>query len=147
MLQEKINKDLVEAIKASDNAKVSTLRMLNSAIKNAIIAKRPKELEETDILDIIAKQIKQHSESIEQFKQGKRQDLVDKETKESEILKSYLPQQMSEDEITNLVKEAIKEADAKGAQDMGKVMKIVAPKTKGRADGKLVSDTVKKCLS
>jgi len=147
MLQDKINKDLVEALKANDSTKLSTLRMLNSAIKNAIIAKRPKELDEADILDIIAKQIKQHAESIEQFKQGNRQDLVDKESKELDILKSYMPQQMSEEEVTNLVKDAIKEVDAKDIKDMGKVMKVVSPKTKGRADGKLVSDTVKKCLS
>lgn len=147
MLQDKINKDLVEALKAKDDAKISTLRMLNSAIHNAAIAKRPKELEEPDILDVIAKQIKQHAESIEQFKKGNRQDLVDKETKETEILKSYMPEQMSEEEITKLIQEAIKEVDAKGMQDMGKVMKVVSPKTKGRADGKLVSDLVKKCLS
>lgn len=147
MLQDKINKDLVEALKAKDDAKISTLRMLNSAIHNAAIAKRPKELEEPDILDVIAKQIKQHAESIEQFKKGNRQDLVDKETKETEILKSYMPEQMGEEEITKLIQEAIKEVDAKGMQDMGKVMKVVSPKTKGRADGKLVSDLVKKCLS
>lgn len=147
MLQDKINKDLVEALKAKDDAKISTLRMLNSAIHNAAIAKRPKELEEPDILDVIAKQIKQHAESIEQFKKGNRQDLVDKETKETEILKSYMPEQMGEEKITKLIQEAIKEVDAKGMQDMGKVMKVVSPKTKGRADGKLVSDLVKKCLS
>lgn len=146
MLQDKINKDLIESMKASDQAKLSTLRMLNSAIKNAAIAKRPKELEEADVLDIIAKQIKQHAESIEQFTKGARQDLADKEKKELEILKSYLPEQMSEEDITNIVKEAIKEVNASTKQDMGKVMKIVVLKTKGRADGKMVSDIVNKCL-
>lgn len=147
MLQDKINKDLVEALKAKDNAKISTLRMLNSAIHNAAIAKRPKELEEPDILDVIAKQIKQHSESIEQFKKGNRQDLVDKETKELEILKSYMPQQMNEEEITKAAQEAIAGLGPEDKKNMGKVMKLIMPKTKGRADGKLVSDIVKKCLS
>src|SRR3989338_6822212 len=97
MLQEKINKDLVEAMKTNDQAKTSTLRMLNSVIHNAVIAKRPKELEEADVVDIIAKQIKQRGESIEQFKKGNRQDLADKEAKELEILKSYMPKQISEE--------------------------------------------------
>jgi uncharacterized protein YqeY len=147
MLQDKINKDLVEAMKANDQPKISTLRMLNSAIKNAVIAKRPKELEETDVLDILAKQVKQRSESIEQFKKGSRQDLVDKETKEIEILKAYLPQQLSEEEVMKMVKDAIAETDAKAKQDMGKVMKVVMPKAKGRYDSKLLSELVNKCLS
>jgi uncharacterized protein YqeY len=147
MLQEKINKDLVEALKTKDESKISTLRMLNSAIHNAAIAKRPKELEEADMLDIIAKQIKQRGESIEQFKKGNRQDLADKETKEQEILKSYLPQQLSEEEVINIVKGAIAETGAKGKQDMGKVMKMVIPKVKGRYDSRALSDMVNKCLN
>ena len=147
MLQEKINKDLTGAMKAGDAAKVSTLRMLNSAIKNVVIAKKAEKLEDTDIIDIIAKQIKQRNESIEQFKKGNRQDLVDKETKELEALKAYMPQQLSEEEIAKTAQDAIKETGAKGRQDMGKVMKVIMPKLKGRCDSKLLSDIVSKCLS
>ena len=146
MLQDNINKDLVEAMKVNNQTKVSTLRMLNSAIKNAAIAKRPTELDEADILSIIAKQVKQHIESIEQFKKGSRQDLVDKETLELEILNSYMPKQMNDGEITKIVQEAIIEVNAKGKQDMGKVMKAVLPKTKGLADNKLVSSIVARSL-
>lgn len=149
MLQDRINKELVEAMKASDAIKVSALRMLNSVIKNVTIAKnvgRSPLLEDADIIDIIAKQIKQRIESIEQFKKGNRQDLVDKETKELEILKSYMPQQMAEAEVLKLVQDTIKEVDAKSKQDMGKVMKAIMPKAKGRCDSKLLSDTVNKCL-
>lgn len=145
MLQEKINKDLIDAMKAGDAVKVSTLRMLNAAIKNAAIAKNA-GVQDADIVDIIAKQIKQRNESIEQFKKGNRQDLVDKETKELEILKSYMPEQMGEEEIIKLVQEAIKESGVQGKQGMGKVMKAVMPKLKGRADSKLISDVVIKCL-
>jgi len=152
MLQDKINKDLIDAMKANDAAKVSTLRMLNSVIKNAVIAKSVGAnghlpLQDADIIDIIAKQMKQRSESIEQFTKGNRQDLVDKETKEFEVLKSYMPQQMSEEEVMKVVQETIKETDAKGKQDMGKVMKAIMPKAKGRCDSKLLSDIVSKCLS
>jgi uncharacterized protein YqeY len=147
MLQEKISKDMVEALKANDQIKTSTLRMLNSVIHNAVIAKRPKELEEADIVDIIAKQIKQRSESIEQFKKGNRPDLVDKETKELEILKSYMPGALSEEEVTKIVKDAIAQTGAKAKQDMGKVMKEVMPKVKGRYDSKMLSELVNKCLS
>jgi uncharacterized protein YqeY len=147
MLQEKISKDMVEALKANDQIKTSTLRMLNSVIHNAVIAKRPKELEESDIVDIIAKQIKQRSESIEQFKKGNRPDLVDKETKELEILKSYMPGALSEEEVTKIVKDAIAQTGAKAKQDMGKVMKEVMPKVKGRYDSKMLSELVNKCLS
>ena len=147
MLQEKINKDLVEAMKTNDQAKTSTLRMLNSVIHNAVIAKRPKELEEADVVDIIAKQIKQRGESIEQVKKGNRQDLADKEAKELEILKSYMPKQISEEEIIKIVRDAIAQTGAKAKQDMGKVMKEVMPKVKGRYDSKLLSELVNKCLS
>ncbi len=146
MLQDNINKDLIEAIKSKNEVKTSTLRMLNSAIKNMAIAKRPKELEDADILDIITKQIKQHSESIEQFEKGSRQDLVEKEARELEILKSYLPQQLSAEEVMKIIRDAIAETAAKGKQDMGKVMKIVLPKAKGRYDNKLISQMINEYL-
>ena len=151
MLQDKINKDLVDAMKAGDAIKVSALRMLNAAIKNTEIAKNAganghSPLQDGDIIDIIAKQIKQRNESIEQFKKAGRQELVDKETKELETLKVYLPEQMSEAELAKLVQDTIKETGAGGKQDMGKVMKAIIPKAKGRCDSKLLSDTVNKYI-
>jgi len=152
MLQEKINKDLVDAMKSGDTVKVSALRMLNAAIKNVVIAKNVGAnghsplLQDVDIIDIISKQIKQHNESIEQFKKANRQELVDKEAKELDALKVYLPEQMSETELTKLAQDTIKEVGAANKQDMGKVMKAIMPKAKGRCDSKLLSDIVNKCL-
>ncbi|OIO80672.1 MAG: aspartyl-tRNA amidotransferase [Candidatus Omnitrophica bacterium CG12_big_fil_rev_8_21_14_0_65_43_15] len=147
MLQDKINKDLIDAMKSGDAVKVSTLRMLNSAFKNIIIAKKLQKLEDTDVIDVISKQVKQRAESIDQFKKGNRQDLVDKETKELDILKTYLPEQMGEEELTKLAQDTIKEVGATGKQDMGKVMKAIMPKAKGRCDSKLLSEIVGKCLN
>jgi len=121
--------------------------MLNSAFKNIIIAKKLQKLEDTDVIDVISKQVKQRAESIDQFKKGNRQDLVDKETKELDILKTYLPEQMGEEELTKLAQDTIKEVGATGKQDMGKVMKAIMPKAKGRCDSKLLSEIVGKCLN
>jgi uncharacterized protein YqeY len=108
--------------------------------------KKKKSLEDSDCIVVIKRLIKQHQESIEQFKQGNRQDLVDKETKELEILKSYLPPELSEDEIKKIIEEAVTLTGAQDLKDMGKVMKEVAAKIAGRADNKLVSDLVKERL-
>ena len=141
MLEEKINNNLKEAMKSKDSIRVSCLRMIIADIKNASIAKQ-EELKDEDIIGILQKQAKQHKESIEGFKKGDRQDLVDKESKELEIIQSYLPEELKPEEIASIVKEAIKETGAKDEKDMGKVMGAVMPKVKGRADGKLVQKEV-----
>ena len=146
MLREKLDQEYKEALKAKDEAKVSAIRMLKSEIQKTEIAKRPDELNEEDVLGVISKMAKQRKESIEQFKQGGRDDLVQKETKELEILQAYLPKQLSEAEITDLVKAAIAETGAQGKADMGKVMKALMPQVKGKADGKLVSQIVTNML-
>lgn len=143
MLEEKILDDFKKAMKDKDAVKVSTLSFLRSELKNAAIDKRKKELDDSEVSAVIKKQIKQRQDSIEKFKQGSRQDLADKETKELEILKSYLPQEVSEEEIIAAVDEAIKTTAAGGPQDMGKVMKELLAKFAGRADNKLVSQIVK----
>ena len=147
MLEEKIFNDYKEAMKNKDTIRSSTLSFLRSEIGNALIEKRKKNLDDAEVISIIKKQIKQHQDSIEQFKKGNRQDLVDKETRELEILKSYLPEELSAEEIKKVIEETILEAQASGPKDMGRVMKEVMSKIAGRADGKLVSDLVKARLS
>jgi len=147
MLEEKILLDYKEAMKAKDNLKSSVLNFLRAEMINVAIAKKKKSLEDNDCIAVIRKQLKQRQDSIEQFKQGNRQDLADKETKELQILKSYLPEELSSEELGKVIEEAIQSTQAGGLKDMGKVMKEVNAKVAGRADGKLVSDMVKVKLS
>lgn len=146
-LSVKLDHDLKEAMIKKDSIKVSTLRMVKAAIKNMTIEKKTESLEDGDILMIISKQIKQRKDSIEQFTKGGRSDLAEKEATELEILKGYLPPPLSNDELIAVTKEAIAEVGAQSKKDMGKVMKIVMEKAKGRADGKTVSQIVSSQLS
>lgn len=147
MLGEKIFNDYKQAMKDKDAIRSSTLSFLRAELANLLIEKRKKNLDDTEVISAIKKQIKQHQDSIEQFKKGNRQDLVDKETRELEILKSYLPQELSTEEVKKIIEESVKEAQAAGPKDMGKVMKVVLARIAGRADGKLLSDLVKARLS
>lgn len=146
MLQEKIKNDLKEAMKSKDALKVSCLRMILADMKNTAIAKQ-EELKDEDIVQIFQKQMKQRKDSIESFKKGNRQDLVDKETKELKIIQEYLPEQLPASEIAKIVKEAIAKTGVTDKKDMGKVMGAVMPKVKGRANGKLINQEVIKQLS
>ena len=147
MLEEKIFNDYKEAMKNRDTLKSSVLSFLRAAMMNAAIEKKKKNLDDNDCIAVIKKQVKQRQESIEQFQKGNRQDLADKEIKELGILKSYLPEELNEDEIKKIIEEAILSTGAAGIKDMGKVMKEVTAKIAGRADGKLVSDLVRERLS
>jgi len=147
MLEEKILLDYKEAMKNKDALKSSVLNFLRAEMINVAIAKKRKNLEDSDCISVIRKQIKQRQDSIEQFKQGNRQDLAEKEARELEVLKPYLPQELSSKELESLVDQAITSSGAQGLKDMGKVMKEVNLKVAGRADGKLVSDTVRRKLS
>ena len=146
-LEEQIAKDYIQAMKDRDTVKSGTLNFLRSQLKYAIIEKKVKELPDTDTVAVIKKQIKQRQDSIEQYQKGGRQDLVDKESAEMAILKSYLPAEMDEAQLLGIVKEAIKEANATSVKDMGNVMKVIMPKVAGKADNKTVSDLVKTTLS
>ena len=146
MLEEKIMGDYKEAMKSRDALKTSVLSFLRAEMINVAMAKKKKKLDDADAVTVIRKQIKSRQDSIEQFTKGSRQDLADKETKELELLKSYLPQGLPEQEIKLLIEEAISLTGANGIKDMGKVMKEVTAKVAGRADPKLVSDLVKKRL-
>lgn len=148
MSKQQLQEDLKKSMLARDELRTSTLRMLVSAIGYYEIEKGGAGYKATDedVLSVIQKQAKQRLDSIEQFKTAGRQELVDKESKELEILKSYLPAQMGEDEIKKLVDEAVTKSGASSMQDIGKVMGILMPLVKGKADGGLVSNLVKKEL-
>ncbi|MFZ3089316.1 MAG: GatB/YqeY domain-containing protein [Nitrospirota bacterium] len=147
-LQEQLVNDMKEAMKARDEVKVSTIRMLRAAIKNKEIEKggTSYKLSDKEIIDVIITAIKQRKDSIEQFTKGNRNDLAEKEKKEAEILQGYLPPQMSEDEIKAEVKKAIAETGAVSQKDMGKVMKALMPKVAGKADGAVVNRLVKELI-
>ncbi len=144
-LREKIDADVKEALKSGAKDKVSTLRMLNAALKNKQIDKR-RPLTDEEVIETVRSLIKQRKDSIEQFAKGNRQDLVDKETAEVKVLEGYLPQQLSREEVEAMVRNAIAQTGAQGSRDMGKVMKALIPMIGGRADGKLVSELVKNAL-
>jgi len=146
VLKRKISDDIKQAMKSGDTVKRATLRLLISSINNAEIAKQS-DLEDSDILGIIAREVKKHQESIDAFKQGNRQDLVDKEEAEMAILQGYLPEQMSRDEVAAAAREVIGVVGAQGPGDKGKVMKELMPRLKGKADGKEINDVVTELLS
>lgn len=143
---EKLDAELKEALKSKDELKVSVIRMIKASLKNKSIEKMG-TITDDDILSVLSSMAKQRRESIEQFTSAGRADLAEKEKKELEIVQSYLPKQLSLQEIDEIIRSAIKECNASSSDDMGKVMKIVAPKTKGVADGKVVSQRVKELLS
>lgn len=149
MLKQKLQEELKQAMLAKDTTTTSVLRMIISAIGYYEIQKGGAGYEATneDVLSVIQKEAKQHRDSIEEFTKANRLDLVDKEKKELELLRKYLPSQMSEEEVKNLVKAAISKTGATSAKDMGKVMGAFMPKIKGKADGGLVSRIVREALS
>lgn len=147
MLEQKILNDYKEAMKNKDAVKSSVLNFLRSDLNYAAIAKKKTSLEDADVLAIIKKHIKQHQDSIEQFTKGNRMDLAEKEKKELEVLKGYLPEELPQEEVKKIIEEAVVSQAASGMKDMGKVMKEVTAKVGGRADGKLVSDLVRERLS
>jgi uncharacterized protein YqeY len=149
MLKHQLRDELKQAMLDKSELKLSVIRMLVSAITYYEIDKGGAGYEATDedVLTVIGRQVKQRKDSIDQFEKAGRQELADKEKKELEILEKYLPAQMPEEEIRTLVKEAIAQTDAKTPADMGKVMGALMPKTKGKADGSLVSKIVREELT
>ena len=132
-------------MKAGEKIKVSTIRMILAGIKNAEIAKRG-ELDEDELLSVLAREAKRRKEAIEEFKKGNRQDLVDKETQELKVIESYLPEQLSEEDVRRIITEVMQEVGASSPGDLGRVMGRVMPRLKGRADGKLVNQIVREAL-
>jgi len=145
-LAEQIEKDVIAAMKAKDVVKVSTLRMLKSALGNYLIQVKRNKADDAEVLGIIAKQAKQRRESVESFEKAGRKDLSEKEKAELAILESYLPKQLTNDELRAAVQNAIATSGAKGPADMGKLMKVLMPSIQGKADGKRVQEAVKALL-
>ena len=145
-LKQKLTDDLKQAMRSGDKVRRLVIRSVMAAIKNAEIA-RQATLEDSDILGIVAKEVRQHKESIEAFKSGNRQDLVTKEEAELAVLNEYLPQQMTRDEITAEAHRVIEEVRAQGLSDKGKVMPKLIAQLKGRADGREINTIVTELLS
>lgn len=147
-LQERVDMDVKEAMRARDAARLGVLRMLKSALKYAAIAKSgaEAELKEAEVVQVIRKQAKQRQDSIESFEKGGRAELAEKEKEELAILNTYLPQPMSADELAKIVREIIAEVGATSKAQMGAVMKALQAKAAGRVDGKTLSAEVQKQL-
>ena len=145
-LKARLAEEYRAALRSGDKLKVSVIRLLTALIKNREVEKRG-PLTDAEVMQAISSSCKQRQDSIEQYRQGGRQDLVDKETAELIILQSYLPQPFTAEELGELVREAIQEAQAATPKEMGKVMTLLKPKVTGRADGKVVSALVREMLS
>lgn len=145
-LKEQLNETMKAAMKARDDLRLSAVRMVRSTVKNREIDLK-RELEDRDIIEVISTLVKQRRESIRMYREGNRADLVEKEEAELEVLLGFLPVQLDTAEIEALVDRIITEIGAQGAKDMGRVMKALTPLTTGKADGKTVSDCVKKRLA
>ncbi len=142
MLMDKIAADMKDAMRAKDAARLSTLRLLKSAVEYHKIEKKQEQLTDIEVTAVIKKQIKQRQDSIEGFEKGGRADLVEKEKAELAVLKTYLPEELSQSQVEEVVKATITELGATTKTDMGKVMKAVQAKLAGRADNRLVSQLV-----
>ncbi len=145
-LKEKLMEDLKDSMKSKDKIRKDTITMVRAAIKQKEVDER-RELSDDDILDIIAKQLKEKRMAIEEFKKGQRDDLVKLTEQEIDILLNYLPEQLTEEEVEKIVLETIKEVNAKSIKDIGIIMKAVMPKVKGRTDGNIVNKIVRKILN
>jgi uncharacterized protein YqeY len=145
-LKEKLMEDLKDSMKSKDVIKKNTITMVRAAIKQKEVDERI-ELSDEAVLDIISKQLKEKRSAIEDFRRGNRQDLVELTEKEINILLQYLPKQLSEEELEKILIEIIQEINATSMKDIGKIMKVVMPKVKGRADGNMVNNIAKKILN
>jgi uncharacterized protein YqeY len=147
-LREQLDAHLKEAMRAKEQLRVDTIRAIKSAVKyKEVEGGEAKALDDAGIVKVVQSEMKKRRDASEQYRAASRVDLAEKEERELAILQVYLPQQLSADEVEKLVAEAIAETGATGPKDMGAVMKAVQPKTAGRADGKVVSELVKKKLS
>ncbi len=147
MLKDKIQQDVKTAMFARDELKTSTLRLLLASLKNFEIEKGLNyEATDEDVLTIVGREIKKRKEAVEAYKNAGRSESAEKEQKELDILDEYQPEQMSEEEIVKIVSQAIEDTGATSMQDMGKLMGVIMPQVKGKADGNLVNRIVKENL-
>lgn len=145
-LVETLDKEIIEAMKAKDSVRLATLRGVKGAMKLQSIDHK-KEINDELLIDVVSKEIKTRNESIKEFEKGGRQDLIDKTEEEIKILSKYLPEQLSEEEIVNIINQVFEEVKPSGIKDMGKVMGIVTPKVKGKADMSVVSALIRNKLN
>ncbi len=145
-LQQRLEAAMRDAMRSRDERRTQTLRMALAAAQNQRIA-RGRDLTDDEVVDVLTRQVKQRRESIEMYRSGGRDDRAANEEAEAEILAEFLPEQLSEVEITALARDAIGETGAASPADMGRVMGRLAPQTKGRADGRLVSEIVRRLLA
>ena len=145
-LKERLTEEMKTAMKARDELRLATVRQVRSVLKNREIELK-RELDDQGICEVLATLVKQRRESIRMFQEAGRSELAAKEEQEMTILQEFLPTQLTADEVVALVRQAIADSGAQGARDMGKVMKLIMPQVTGRADGKLVNDTVKELLA
>ncbi|UOF88922.1 GatB/YqeY domain-containing protein [Fodinisporobacter ferrooxydans] len=141
----RLAEDMKQAMKAKDKVRLSVIRMVRTAVKNAEIDQK-QELSDDEVLAVISKELKQRRDSLQAFESAGRQDLVEEAKAEIEILVEYLPTQLSEEEVKSIVQEVIREVGAASKADTGKVMSVLMPKVRGRADGKLVNQIVQQLL-
>ncbi|AJQ27229.1 GatB/YqeY domain-containing protein [Pelosinus fermentans] len=147
-LKERLTEDMKQAMKDKESGKLrlSVIRMVRANIKNVEIDSK-QELSDDEVLGVVSKEVKMRRDSIEEFTKGNRLDLVENLEQEIEVLMKYLPEQLSETEVRTLVEQAVAESKAVSPKEMGKVMAVLMPKVKGRADGKLVNTIVREMLN
>ena len=145
-LFEELKKDMIDAMKAKDKDRLTVIRMLKAALEKERIDKKI-EITDEVFISVLEKQVKMRNDSIEEFKKAGREELVEKTLGELEVLKKYLPEELSEDEVMGIINDAITKLEATTMKDMGKVMSEVSPKVKGRYDMKEVSSIIKSKLS
>ncbi len=146
-LLDRLNDDMKQAMKNKEKEKLTTIRMVKSALQNEGIKLQQQSLSEEDELTVLTRELKQRKDSLLEFEKAGREDLVDKIKGEIAVLEVYLPQQLSEEELTAVIKQAIADTGAASKADMGKVMGAVIPKVKGKADGSLVNKLVSQLLA
>lgn len=146
-LNKTIYQDYIKAMKSKDAVRSSTINFLRAQIKNIMINEKRDDISDEDVIQVIRKQVKQREDSISTFRQGGREDLVEQELQQLKILKEYLPQELSENELQEIVNAVIEEVRPKSMKEMGVVIKAVSGKANGRADNKRISELVKKALN
>ena len=143
---EKLEKDMIEAMKNKEKEKLTVIRMVKASLKQEQIDNK-KEINDDLLIDVVNKQIKMRKDSITEFEKGNRQDLIDKTQFEIDVLMTYLPEQLSKEEVNKIIDEIFNEVKPEGMKDMGKIMQQVTPKLKGKADMKEVSTIIREKLN
>ena len=146
-LLDRLNEDMKQAMKSKEKEKLSVIRMLKAALQNEAIKQGNKQLSEDEELTVLSREVKQRKDSLHEFEKAGREDLAQKIREELEIVSNYMPEQLSENEVEELVRKAIADTGASTKADMGKVMGALMPNVKGKADGALVSRIVQRHLS